>query len=154
LMLDILAPGIVRTGCKLTEAAVLDNQIVTALRAGLLERDIRFLHHTRFTYFARRLALRIACAGKKLSPASPLESHRFSTLITRLVCIGVIGLCQCSDPFSCIASGFALFVSTGEEVAETAELEHHLAAALETLLFGHHAFARFSDILFGSLQIF
>src|SRR5580700_6109250 len=72
-LLYVLARGVVAASREFSEAAVLLNHVVAALRAFLVQRDIGFL--LRAADLLRGLAVGIAGAGEERAEASFLEHH-------------------------------------------------------------------------------
>src|SRR5580658_3746669 len=72
-LLDILAVGIATAGSELAVAAVTQNQVALAQRAGFIERDVG--HFLALIEPPRRLAIGIAGAGHELAEAPALQHH-------------------------------------------------------------------------------
>src|SRR5262249_22147709 len=143
LELDVLAGGVVRAGRVLAEPAVLDREVLAALRAGLVERDIRLRLDLPLGADgdpARGLALGIGGAGQEGTEPAALEDHVAAPLGTALLRelgrrargpvlgLAVLAVALARDLLGVLALGIA---RAGEELAEaTPLLDHPLAALL------------------------
>src|SRR5262249_52333489 len=124
LLLHVLALRIIAARHELAVAPVLFDQLVTALRTRLVQRNI--LGFLRRTELLRGLALGIARARQELTETALFEHHRTAAVVAvfLLVLLGDAFLLH----FACVS---ALGVSgAGDETAVLAPLDHHGLAAL------------------------
>src|SRR6185437_7918808 len=154
-LLDVLAGGIAGTGGELAEAPVFDDEVLTALRARLIERAVGLLL-LGGVQSAGGFAIGVAGAGPKLAEAPAFEHHGATAVLAVLLfLLADIGGVEIRKLERHLAGVGALRVAAaGQEAAMLAPADDHgLAALLAHVLGGRFHALVVLHVLFGVVEV-